>query len=922
MDFDLKEIFQQLKIAIENERTDIVRAMLSAIEQNNIDNALSKLLNESFGEDGTMLHFATKLGHTDTVRLLLASGADPGVHNSDQKTPLDLASSQQVTRVYNQHLLQAIAASDVGSVCQLLAAGVDVNLVDSPETKSTPLHWAASYGNHEVVQCLCSRGADVNHCNVAGITPLHEAVKRGEMKIIQELINSGADTSIVALSGEFTGKSPLDMASDKPDIWEVLQSAPMKPTSPIQMNNHTGLPGGEDPVLNRVGNSYGDVTDLLNGATTNGYRSSQLTSPVFRKSAPFDDITSPPHPVITEESLNLLWPQPQNIIQNEGSPFSPKDKLPVFVVGGPGKHMKNVMNQWKLRKPEFEAFDLDLTVDVFTTSSDLAFSHIMCHVNRRLCPGHGMYKITITHKQLKIIANDCNALHFAIATIVQLFRLYCDDGAVHIPLLLIDDWPELHYRGIVLDISQGRLPTLETLMEMINSLSLLKVNQVYLFSRFKKPDNPEWQLHYSRGDIMDLEEYSLLRGIQLLPLLEVSPKVQFEDVAEMYTVFHDFMSCFSSADFVSLGPRLSSFILDTTDDGDLNVNDANKLLPLTGDQTLQLCGYPLHDLDPQLLHHLPPHIALTEFGVQADYDFRKFCKPLSEQGVSFFVCPGTAGWNSLAGCPEAAINNVNRAVRCAIGQGALGIIVCNWSGKGHLTQQPFSWSGFLVGAGLGWNSECHLEFLFGNLGELLNRHVFQDTSSVTGHVIIELGRAETYILRCSRNQAGNDCFKLPDDQGSTLFQLLLHPDEVAIENLTQDCLQRSVRHVRKCQSELTSATLQCKQGEQIVSELSLTCDLLIFAARLGRALVLAGRNPGGHTGYAVVNLGITNLQATTKTDLANKFLEVIEAYKTIWAERYMPSIGLQESLNVLQKLFKQFVPNQEPSALLTPDVSQ
>lgn len=49
---------------------------------------------------------------------------------------------------------------------------------------------------------------------------------------------------------------------------------------------------------------------------------------------------------------------------------------------------------------------------------------------------------------------------------------------------------------------------------------------------------------------MDLEEYSLLRGIQLLPLVEVSPKVQFEDVADMYTVFQDFMSCFSSAELV------------------------------------------------------------------------------------------------------------------------------------------------------------------------------------------------------------------------------------------------------------------------------------------------------------------------------------------------------------------------------------
>ena len=32
---------------------------------------------------------------------------------------------------------------------------MDVNLRDSPETQSTPLHWAASYGNKDIVQCLC-----------------------------------------------------------------------------------------------------------------------------------------------------------------------------------------------------------------------------------------------------------------------------------------------------------------------------------------------------------------------------------------------------------------------------------------------------------------------------------------------------------------------------------------------------------------------------------------------------------------------------------------------------------------------------------------------------------------------------------------------------------------------------------------------
>ena len=45
----------------------------------------------------------------------------------------------------------------VGRVCQLLAAGVDVNLHDSQESQSTPLHWAASFANRDIIQCLCGK---------------------------------------------------------------------------------------------------------------------------------------------------------------------------------------------------------------------------------------------------------------------------------------------------------------------------------------------------------------------------------------------------------------------------------------------------------------------------------------------------------------------------------------------------------------------------------------------------------------------------------------------------------------------------------------------------------------------------------------------------------------------------------------------
>lgn len=67
--------------------------------------------------------------------------------------------------------------------------------------------------------------------------------------------------------------------------------------------------------------------------------------------------------------------------------------------------------------------------------------------------------------------------------------------------------------------------------------------------------------------------------------------------------------------FVSLGPRLSSFVIDT-ENNVLDVTDAVKLLPLRHNQILNICGYPLHGMDSELLIHLPPDVVISEYGIQ------------------------------------------------------------------------------------------------------------------------------------------------------------------------------------------------------------------------------------------------------------------------------------------------------------------
>ncbi|ELT94138.1 hypothetical protein CAPTEDRAFT_214115 [Capitella teleta] len=435
--------------------------------------------------------------------------------------------------------------------------------------------------------------------------------------------------------------------------------------------------------------------------------------------------------------------------------------------------------------------------------------------------------------------------------------------------------------------------------------------QIQLYTRAVVPDEPEerWQFPHTRSGLMELDEFCWSLCIELIPTLDVSPRVAYHDLPDLYHSFQMYISCFSHAKTIGIGPRLSSFLVDLPDDALPNTEDAYRLLSIPSTCTLQLCSF--GEL-VERIEQFPVNTVLAEYGFQADYDFEQRATLYEENGVPFYVVPGTAAWNSLAGCPEATVGNVHAAVSSAESHGALGMIISHWSGAANVTHLPFMWTGLLPAAGFAWNSNTDLGFVHRNLAELLNLHIFEDLGNTVGQVIVELGRAETYLIRCSRSQPGSDMSDLPSEKGSTLYQFLSHPDEVSLDSLPSEAFTKTMRHIRKCQSEVQRCELRCTEGLMILEELQLTTDLMLAACRTGRSLAIAGKNPQAtdeHAGLNCVNMGVANLPPTTRTDVANRFLDLIETYRNVWLSRCLP-VGLPESLLVLSAMLKQFVPNE------------
>jgi ankyrin repeat protein len=205
----------------QRDRRDIVRLLLEH------GAAVNKRANQ-----GTSLHVAAHTGALDTMKELLAHGADIRAQDTDGRTSLFYAmEGDQARRV---HLARQEATNCVGlllqqgadidarakngetplmeasyypsSFRQLMARGADVNARD--ETGRTALMCAATSGTLETVRELLDARAEVNRQEWDGSTALHHAVEtRGHrgatdsgrvdsLRIIKLLLTKGADVRL------------------------------------------------------------------------------------------------------------------------------------------------------------------------------------------------------------------------------------------------------------------------------------------------------------------------------------------------------------------------------------------------------------------------------------------------------------------------------------------------------------------------------------------------------------------------------------------------------------------------------------------------------------------------------------------------------------------------------------------------------
>jgi hexosaminidase len=394
-----------------------------------------------------------------------------------------------------------------------------------------------------------------------------------------------------------------------------------------------------------------------------------------------------------------------------------------------------------------------------------------------------LYQLAVSQTGVRIEFATIPGLRAAVATLRQLLREY----GRQLPCLRIIDWPAFARRGLMLDVSRGRVPNLATLLNLAERLADFKINELQLYTEhtFAYRDHSsvwrDWGALTAK-ELRTLDERCLELGIDLVPnqnsfghLREFLASPKLRHLAETSSPWPDGEGTFwrypstvapnhpGTIRFLrklydELLPNFSSefFNVGCDETWDLGRGQSKRLCERLGKQAVYLDFLKRihHEVSqrgkrmmfwgdiilnqPGLIRKLPKDVVALNWGYEANHPFMRETKQFARAGVPFYVCPGTSTWATLVGKHETAFANLELAARAGQANGACGYLITEWGDGGHPQPLAVAWLPFIMGASLAWSGKTASTKL---LLHGASRDVFHDPAGRVARAALDLGLA-------------------------------------------------------------------------------------------------------------------------------------------------------------------------------------
>lgn len=525
------------------------------------------------------------------------------------------------------------------------------------------------------------------------------------------------------------------------------------------------------------------------------------------------------------------------------------------------------------------------------------------------------YELTITGQGVDLVAESAAGLFYGVQTLKQLLV----DGRI-LPTLRIHDWPDFPNRGVMLDISRDKVPTMESLTTLIDLLASWKINQFQLYTEhtFAYRQHPVVWADASPitgEEILALDAYCRERFIELVPNQNsfghmrrwlVHPEYNhlsecpdgcdtiwgyFDEpftlapadpgsFALVRSLFDELLPYFSSSQFnvgcdetIDLGQGRSAELVKEQGAGRVYLDFLLKIYREVKrhGRTMQFWGDILLN-HPELVSELPRDVIALEWGYEAGHDFDQRSAHFAKAGVPFYVCPGTSSWNTITGRTDNAFGNLKNAAEMGLKHGAIGYLITDWGDRGHWQPAPVSYLGFGYGAAVSWCHEANVEM---DVTTAVSTHAFSDPSGTMGQLAHDLGNVFEKVGIQSFN--GTILFYTLQADEETIRNHLKHEDETIADRLDE-----TKTAVDAIIAPLQHAAINQPDADLIKQEFTWAANMLKHAC--DRILWVFNGNP-----------------AEEKAQLQTAVDNLITEYEQVWNGRNRPG-GYRESVERLHKI--------------------
>ena len=388
--------------------------------------------------------------------------------------------------------------------------------------------------------------------------------------------------------------------------------------------------------------------------------------------------------------------------------------------------------------------------------TDLGNAELVFHKTTGLSPEQ--YILAVDTKVITVNYTEYCGAVWGLSTLIQLTR----SGVIQSQL--IDDQPDLPFRGYLLDISRDKLPKMATIKDLIDKLMILKINHLELYVEgfsLRLPAFPDlpYEDPLTFAEFAELQEYARKRGIDLAPNINTFGHMtkwlqleKYSDLAESPGGFMLEGYPFPPSTLNPLDPRSQDLAKAIV--GDLLQLSSSPYFNINGDEPFEL-GFgkskdaclkespgaiylkqmlPLIDLvgekatpliwgdvirnHPETIPELPKTTIIIDWGYDRDYDFGQLSAKLQGR-MDFILAPGTSSWNSFVGRATDMKASIDNARKSASEYGALGMLLTDWGDFSHPQPLVVSYPAITYFASSAWSGSQDIASTLSQVDALL-----------------------------------------------------------------------------------------------------------------------------------------------------------------------------------------------------------